>query len=138
MVKTARFVFDTRGDSDIRDITEEVAQAVTESGLQAGVATVFIIGSTAALTTVEYEPGLVADLQRVFEQIAPQDAVYQHEERWHDDNGHAHVRATLLGPSLSVPFNAGRLELGTWQQIAALDFDTRPRQRTVVVQMVGE
>ncbi|HZP80745.1 MAG TPA: secondary thiamine-phosphate synthase enzyme YjbQ [Chthonomonadaceae bacterium] len=138
MVKTARFVFDTRGDTDIRDITEEVAQAVTESGLQAGVATVFILGSTAALTTVEYEPGLVADLQRVFEQIAPEDAVYQHEERWHDDNGHAHVRATLLGPSLSVPFNAGRLELGTWQQIVALDFDTRPRQRTVVVQMVGE
>src|SRR5438067_151648 len=98
MVIASRFEFETRGNTDIRDITENVAQAVTASGLQAGVATVFIVGSTAAITTVEYEPGLVQDLQRVFAQIAPEDAIYQHEERWHDDNGHSHVRATLLGP----------------------------------------
>jgi secondary thiamine-phosphate synthase enzyme len=121
------------------DITEPVAAAVAGSGLEAGVVTVFHVGSTAGITTTEYEPGLVNhDLKAAFERIAPEDGSYEHENTWQDDNGHAHVRASLLGPSLSVPFVAGRLTLGTWQQIILVDFDTRPRTRTVICQIVGE
>src|SRR5919199_4730271 len=138
MVVTKHIQLRTRGDGDTLDITPQVEKAIHESGLAAGVVALFVAGSTAALTTIEYEPGAVADLNRVFEKLAPRDAQYQHELRWHDDNGHSHVRSALLGPSLVVPFVAGRLTLGTWQQIILVDFDTRPRQRDVVAQLIGE
>lgn len=127
----------THGDGHTVDITAQLQRAIGESGIQQGVATLFVIGSTAALTTIEFEPGLVSDLQRAFEQIAPADAPYAHEARWGDDNGHAHVRASLLGPSMSVPIVEGQATLGTWQQVVLIDFDTRPRQRRVVVQIMG-
>ena len=138
MVITKHIQLKTRGDGDTLDITPQVENAIRESGLAAGVVALFVAGSTAALTTIEYEPGAVADLNRVFEKLAPRDAQYQHELRWHDGNGHSHVRAALLGPSLVVPFVAGRLTLGTWQQIILVDFDTRPRQREVIAQLIGE
>jgi secondary thiamine-phosphate synthase enzyme len=126
----------SRGNTDIIDITSELANAVTRSGVTDGIACLSVVGSTASLTTVEFEPGLVQDLKRAFEQIAPEDAPYAHEARWHDDNGHSHVRASLVGPSLSIPVVDGQPVLGTWQQVVMVDFDTRPRTRTVVVQVV--
>jgi secondary thiamine-phosphate synthase enzyme len=139
MVKTEQIQIQTHGNCHVVDITERVAAAVAGSGLKAGVVTVFHVGSTAGLTTTEYEPGLVNhDLKTAFERIAPQAGRYEHENTWQDDNGHSHVRASLLGPSLSVPFVEGRLTLGTWQQIILVDFDTRARQRTVVCQILGE
>ena len=128
----------TSGQGDAHDITEAVAGAVTGSGLKSGVVTVFVVGSTAALTTIEFEPGAVADLNALFESLAPRDAEYRHHLRWGDDNGSSHVRAALLGPSITVPVVGGALTLGTWQQIMLLEADTRPREREVVVQIVGE
>jgi secondary thiamine-phosphate synthase enzyme len=138
MVTTDRHEVSTRGQGVARDITDVVSTAVTRSGCRAGVATVFVVGSTAGVTTIEYEPGAVADLNRLFEQIAPRDADYRHHLRWGDDNGSSHVRAALLGPSLAVPFADAKLMLGTWQQIVLLEFDTRPRRRELVIQVVGE
>ncbi|MBI4563340.1 MAG: YjbQ family protein [Planctomycetes bacterium] len=128
----------TRGHTDIRDLTSQIQAVVDRSGLRRGIATVFVTGSTAGVTTVEFEPGLVADLKTAFERIAPEAAEYKHHERWGDDNGHSHVRASLLGPSLVVPFESGKLLLGTWQQIVVADFDTRARDREIVVQVMGE
>jgi secondary thiamine-phosphate synthase enzyme len=130
--------FSTRGGGDTRDITREVALAVSSSGLRDGIAALFAVGSTAALTTIEYEEGAVTDFNAALERIAPEGVEYLHHLRWHDDNGHSHVRAALLGPSLVVPFSGGKLALGTWQQIILVDFDTRPRQREVVAQLIGE
>jgi len=139
MVKTHELNIKTNGDCEVINITDQVAMAVSKSDMTAGTVTVFNVGSTAGITTTEYEPGLADyDLKAAFEKIAPQNARYEHEETWHDDNGHSHVRASLLGPSLSVPVIGGRLALGTWQQIILIDFDTRPRTRTVICQMVGE
>jgi secondary thiamine-phosphate synthase enzyme len=138
MVSTKRISLQTRGNGDTQDITREVARAVGESGVASGVVTLFCPGSTSALTTIEFEPGAVADLQQVFDETVPRDRYYRHNERWHDDNGHSHVRASLLGPSLSVPFVDGVLTLGTWQQIVHIDFDVRPRRRDVIAQIVGE
>jgi len=139
MVKTKNFNVETEGNCDVVDITEQAAKALAQSGVRNGVVTLFNVGSTAGLTTTEYEPGLVKhDLEAAFETIAPQSAVYEHEKTWHDDNGHSHVRASLLGPSLSVPAVDGRLMLGAWQQIILVDFDTRPRERTIVCQIIGE
>src|SRR5688572_4879 len=138
MVATHKLEIPTKGQGDARDITDKVAAAVTESKLRAGTVTVFIVGSTAGLTTIEFEPGAVADLNRVFEELAPREGEYLHHLRWGDDNGSSHVRAAMLGPSLTVPFADSVLTLGTWQQIMLLEFDTRPRQREVVVQIVGE
>ena len=138
MVITQELHLNTRGHCDIQDITSQVADAVKESGLQAGIVTVFCPGSTGGLTTIEYESGALADLQQVFDEIAPPDRDYRHHQRWGDDNGHSHVRAALIGPSLTVPFVGGRLTLGTWQQIVLLDFDTRPRSRRLVAQVMGE
>jgi secondary thiamine-phosphate synthase enzyme len=139
MVKTEQIQVRTYGNGHVINITDQVAAAVAGAGPRAGVVTVFNIGSTAGITTTEYEPGLANhDLAAAFERIAPQDGRYEHENTWHDDNGHAHVRASLLGPSLAVPFVDGRLTLGTWQQIILVDFDTRPRTRTVVCQILGE
>ncbi len=139
MVKTETIKVKTKGNCDVVNITEQVSEAVAQSDMREGTVTVFNVGSTAGITTTEYEPGLVNyDIETAFEKIAPEHARYEHEETWHDDNGHAHVRASLLGPSLSVPVVDGRLTLGTWQQIILVDFDTRPRTRTVICQMVGE
>ena len=128
----------TRGHTSIEDITARVQAAVAESGLAAGIVTVFCPGSTAGLTTIEYEDGVVFDLQQVLDEIVPPDRAYKHHLRWGDDNGSAHIRSALIGPSLTVPFVAGRLALGTWQQIVFLDFDTGPRTRRLVVQVMGE
>lgn len=128
----------TRGHGHILDITGEVSEAVQGSGLERGVATVFVTGSTAGLTTIEFEPGLVHDLTAAFERLYPRAMEYRHHETWNDDNGHSHVRASMLGPSLGVPFVDSRLALGTWQQIVLVDFDTRARTREYVVQIVGE
>ncbi|MHC4659187.1 MAG: secondary thiamine-phosphate synthase enzyme YjbQ [Planctomycetota bacterium] len=139
MVKTEKIKIKTKGNCDVVNITEETIEAVAKSGVVSGVVTLFNVGSTGGITTTEYEPGLVNyDIEAAFEKIAPRNARYEHEETWHDDNGHAHVRATLLGPSLSVPVADGRLTLGTWQQIILVDFDTRPRTRTVICQIIGE
>jgi secondary thiamine-phosphate synthase enzyme len=138
MILTRKKEFATRGQGDTHDITEDVAAVVADSKCAAGIATVFVVGSTAGVTTIEYEPGAVADLNRLFEDVAPRAADYRHHLRWGDDNGSSHVRAALLGPSLTVPFAAGALALGTWQQIMLIEFDTRPRRREIVVQVVGE
>ena len=138
MVATLRRDVPTRGQGDAHDITDLVAAAVLESQITAGIANVFVVGSTASITTIEFEPGAVADLNRVFEHLAPRAAEYRHHLRWGDDNGSSHVRAALLGPSLTVPFANRALLLGTWQQIMLLEFDTRPRKRELVVQIVGE
>ena len=138
MVHTRRYDIATRGQGDAHDVTDRVAAALAESQLTAGILTVFVVGSTAAVTTIEFEPGAVGDLNRVFDALAPRDAEYRHHLRWGDDNGSSHVRAALLGPSLTVPFTDGKLTLGTWQQIMLLEMDTRPRKREIVVQLVGE
>lgn len=138
MVVTRDLSLSTRGNGDVRDITAEVARIVRESGLRAGIVTVFCPGSTGALTTIEYEDGVVADLQQVLDEIVPPGRPYRHHLRWGDDNGHAHIRAALMGPSITIPFVDGRLTLGTWQQVVFCDFDTRPRNRRLVVQIVGE
>lgn len=139
MTHTGRFSLDTRGDTQVIDVTERVARIVAESGIGAGIACVFVVGSTASITTTEAEPGLLThDLKTFFERIAPEDGYYKHEATWGDDNGHAHVRASAVGPSIAVPIVDGRLTLGTWQQIVLIDFDTRQRQREIIVQVVGE
>ena len=138
MVATHSHEVSTTGQGDAHDVTPVVARALAESGLQAGIATVFVVGSTAAVTTIEFEPGAVHDLNAAFEEIAPRDAPYRHHLRWGDDNGSSHVRAAMLGPSVTIPFKKGELLLGTWQQIALVEFDTRPRRRELVVQIIGE
>ncbi|HEX2455409.1 MAG TPA: secondary thiamine-phosphate synthase enzyme YjbQ [Vicinamibacterales bacterium] len=138
MVRSDTIAISTKGQGDAHDLTQRIADAVTQSGVQAGIVTAFVVGSTAAMTTIEFEPGAVADLNRLFDQLAPRAADYRHHLRWGDDNGSSHVRAALLGPSLTIPIVGGALALGTWQQIMLIEFDTRPRKREVVVQMVGE
>jgi secondary thiamine-phosphate synthase enzyme len=138
MVRTCRRDVATRGQGDAHDLTDLVDAAVAETPMTSGLVTVFVVGSTAGVTTIEYEPGAIGDLNRVFENVAPRAGEYLHHLRWGDDNGSSHVRAALLGPSLTVPFADRRLLLGTWQQILLLEFDTRPRKREVVIQVIGE
>ena len=138
MVRTLEISIQTKGYTDIRDITGEVAQAIGASGLKDGLATIFTPSSTSALTTIEYEGGALADLKRALDEIAPPDRDYQHNLKWGDGYGSAHLRAALMGPSLTIPFVQGQLCLGTWQQVVFLDFDNRPRRRELVVQLVGE
>ena len=138
-VETHQINIETRGNNQVLNITEQVARHVGSGGITSGTATVFVIGSTGGITTTEFEPGLVTrDLEVAFEKIAPEHGTYLHEETWHDDNGHSHVRASLLGPSLTVPFVDHTLLLGTWQQIILIDFDTRARSRKIIVQVIGE
>ncbi len=137
-VRTESISLSTRGNADIHDITDQVERHVAQSGLKNGIVTIFCPSATSALTTIEYESGAVSDLRRLFEEIIPQDREYAHNARWQDGNGHSHVRAALLGPSLTVPFVDSALTLGTWQQIIYVDFDVRPRQRRLVVQILGE
>jgi secondary thiamine-phosphate synthase enzyme len=137
LIITRYLEFETKM-GEVKDITEEVQRALQSTDLATGIVTVFVLGATGAVTTIEYEEGLVADLGDALERIAPQAIDYAHNLRWHDGNGHSHIRATLLGPSLTVPFALQKLMLGTWQQIVFLELDNRPRQRKVVVQIMGE
>ena len=137
-IVTLELQFNTTGQTDIIDITREVQEEVLQSGIQGGSIMVFISGSTAALTTIEFESGVVNDLRKAIERIAPRDIPYEHDRRWGDGNGYSHVRAALLGPSLSIPLKGGRPLLGTWQQVVLMDFDNRPRRRKVAVQIMGK
>jgi secondary thiamine-phosphate synthase enzyme len=137
-IMTKNIQLKSKGETDIIDITDHVSQAIEESSVSNGIATVFVAGSTAALTTIEYEPGLKHDFPQMLSRVAPKDIVYEHDNTWHDGNGHSHVRASLIGPSLTIPVVGGKLTLGTWQQIVFLEMDTRPRNRNLIVQMLGE
>jgi len=137
-VQTQSINLQTQGDADVLDITAQVAKAVREGGMHDGIVTVFCPSATSALTTIEYESGCISDLRRLFDEIVNPDRQYAHNARWHDGNGHSHVRAALLGPSLTVPFVNGHLTLGTWQQIIYVDFDNRPRRRELIIQLLGE
>lgn len=137
-VLTEHISIKTKGEDDIIDLTDKIEGAVENSGLNKGIVTIFVPGSTGALTTIEYEPGLLQDFPAALERIAGRDISYEHEKRWHDGNGHSHVRASLLGPSLTVPFNDAKLILGTWQQIVFVELDVRLRARNLVVQIIGE
>ncbi len=128
--------FSTKGNADVIDVTSDIADSLSDSGLRDGIVTVSVIGSTAAVTTCEYEPGLVKDIKEVFDKLIPP-GHYHHDQTWHDGNGHSHLRSSLVGPSLTVPFHKGELILGTWQQVIAIDFDNRPRQRKIVLQFMG-
>ncbi len=138
MIYTGTIRLSTKGHTDMHDITPQVRDIVRQSGVRDGIVTVFCPSSTSGVTTIEFESGALADLKRLFDEIAPEDRDYQHNLRWGDGNGYAHVRAALLGPSLTVPLREGRLLLGTWQQITFIDFDNRPRRREIIVQVVGE
>jgi secondary thiamine-phosphate synthase enzyme len=138
-IETHRLNVSTKGHCHVVDLSALVEAALRKGTIRNGLATAFVVGSTAAVSTTEFEPGLVQqDLRAAYDRIAPEDADYLHEATWHDDNGHSHVRATITGPSITVPLVEGRLTLGTWQQIVLLEFDTRPRQREVIVQILGE
>ena len=128
----------SNGENEMIDITRQTVEAIELSNLQDGIVVIFVSGSTAAVTTIEYEPGLKKDFPKMLARLAPSDIEYEHDKRWHDGNGHSHVRASLIGPSLTVPFKNGRLMLGVWQQIVVLEMDTRGRERNIVLQMIGE
>ncbi len=138
MVVTKKISLQTKGECDILDITPQVEQQVAETNMNSGTVTVFVAGSTAGITTIEFEPGLLADFQSMWQRDVPKNLPYDHDRRWGDGNGYSHVRASLLGCSLVVPFTDKRLILGTWQQIVLVDFDNRPRSRQVVLQIIGE
>jgi len=138
MIVTGRISLQTKGHGDTVDVTPQVARQVEDCGFSDGLVTVFVAGSTAGVTTIEYEPGVIADFQRAWDRAVPTDIPYDHDRRWGDGNGYSHVRASMLGCSLVVPFERQRLVLGTWQQIVLVDFDNRPRSRQVVLQVVGE
>jgi len=128
----------TKGEEDIIDIIKQTSKAIESSEIKNGIVTIFVSGSTAALTTIEYEPGLLSDFPKMLERVAPKNIGYGHDQKWHDGNGHSHVRASLLGPSLTIPFSNRNLMLGTWQQIVLLELDTRSRERNLVLQILGE
>lgn len=136
-VESLSIKLSTKGNCDVVDISSQTQELVRSSKVNDGIVTLFVIGSTAGLTTIEYEPGLVKDIDIALEKIAPKKGNYEHHKTWGDDNGNSHVRATLLGPSLTIPFNNKNLTLGTWQQIVLIDFDTRPRDREIVAQIIG-
>jgi len=138
MIVTRKISLETRGQCDIIDITRRVEQEVTDSKVNSGTVTLFVAGSTAGLSTIEYESGVLSDFQDMWERNVPRNIPYQHDRRWGDGNGYSHVRASLLGASLVVPFSDKRLTLGTWQQIVLVDFDNRSRSRQIVVQIMGE
>jgi secondary thiamine-phosphate synthase enzyme len=138
MVLTKRISLQSKGHGEIIDITPEVQKHLAETKLSEGTITLFVTGSTAGITTIEYEPGLLADFKEMWERIIPQNIPYQHDKAWHDGNGHSHVRASLLGASLVIPFSGKSLALGTWQQIVVVDFDNRARSRQIVVQVMGD
>ncbi|MEW6603607.1 MAG: secondary thiamine-phosphate synthase enzyme YjbQ [Thermoproteota archaeon] len=136
-VYTSTITIKSKGEGDMIDITGQVANAVKSAGMQNGIITIFVSGSTAAVTTIEFEPGLKKDFPAMLDRVAPRDIEYEHDNTWHDGNGHSHVRASLIGPSLTVPFSNKRLMMGTWQQIVVIEMDIRPRNRVVVLQIIG-
>lgn len=136
-VVTERLCFQTEGNAQVIDVTDDVAQKIASSGLSSGIVTISVIGSTGAMTTCEFEPGLIKDIPELMDKLIPQGR-YHHDATWHDGNGHSHLRASLMGPSVTIPFTAGKLVLGTWQQIVFIDFDHRGRRRELAVQMIGE
>jgi len=138
MVVTKKITFESKGECDIIDITPQVEQEIAQAEINSGTATIFVTGSTAGISTIEFEPGLVSDLQDMWERNIPKNIPYAHDRRWGDGNGYSHVRASLLGASIVVPFNEKKLSLGTWQQIVVVDFDNRPRSRQVILQIMGE
>jgi secondary thiamine-phosphate synthase enzyme len=138
MLHSDRIRLTTRGHTDVHNLTDDLEAIVARSGIRTGTLTAFVPSSTSALTTIEFEPGAVDDLRRALDRIAPEDLDYRHNLRWGDGNGHSHLRAALLGPSLTIPILDGRLCLGTWQQVIYLDFDVRPRQREILAQVMGE
>ena len=138
MVFQQQLTFPTAGHGDMHDLTAEINRLVKQSGVRTGIAHIFAIGSTAAVGTIEFEPGLEEDLPEVLDRLIPPSREYGHERAWHDGNGHSHLQATLLGPSLTVPIEQGRLVLGTWQQVFLLECDVRSRQRSVAVTVIGE
>ena len=127
----------SKSENDIIEITDEVTKTVKESKIQNGAVVVFVVGSTAAITTIEYEPGLQKDFPEMLSRMAPKDIEYAHDNTWHDGNGHSHVRASLIGPGITIPFVEGHLTLGTWQQIVLIEMDTRPRERKIIIQVIG-
>jgi secondary thiamine-phosphate synthase enzyme len=137
-VKLNHIFLTTGGNTEIIDITQKVSDCIASSGLSNGLVTIFCPSSTSGVTTLEFEPGVLQDLKRIFEELVPRDDTYLHNEAWHDGNGHSHIRAALLKASLTVPLVASRMTLGTWQQIVFIDFDTRPRKREIIVQIMGE
>jgi secondary thiamine-phosphate synthase enzyme len=137
-VVTKDIILQTKGNCDILDITSQVARKVEESGVSNGIVTLFVVGSTAGITTIEYEPRLLSDFKNMWDRVIPQNISYEHNKTWGDGNGHSHVRASVLGASLTIPFMNKRLTLGTWQQIVFIDFDNRPRSRKLVLQIMGE
>ena len=137
-VVTKDIILQTKGNCDILDITSQVTKKVEESGVSNGIVTLFVSGSTAGITTIEYEPRLLSDFKSMWDRVIPQNIPYEHSKTWGDGNGHSHVRASMLGASLTIPFIDKRLTLGTWQQIVFLDFDNRPRSRKMVFQIMGE
>jgi secondary thiamine-phosphate synthase enzyme len=138
MVRTAKRRIGTRGQGDAHDITRAVTSVVADSGVRHGIVTVAVVGSTAGLTTIEFEPGALSDLNGLLDRLAPYDGQYRHHMAWGDDNGSSHVRAALVGPSVTLPIVDAKVALGTWQQIALLEFDTRARERELVIQVMGE
>ncbi len=137
-VVTKTIKISTKGGDDVVDITGKVAEILAQAKAKSGIVTVFVSGSTASVTTIEYEPGLIKDIKGLGERLAPSNIAYAHNETWNDGNGHSHIRAAVIGPSLTVPFEGGKMTLGTWQQIVVIDHDTRGRTRDIVVQIMGE
>ena len=138
MILQRKISMSTKGFNDIHDITPSLKNLLEDSGMKEGHLIVFVTGSTGGLTTIEYEPGLIQDFPEMLEKLAPMNISYNHDKTWHDGNGYAHLRASLIGPSITVPFEGGRMVLGTWQQVIFLDFDNKPRQRQLHVQIIGE
>ena len=137
-IVSSHIILSSKGENDIIDITEDVKRILSTSNLKNGIVTLFVIGSTASITTIEYEPGLKKDFPRMLDLIASKDIEYEHDNTWHDGNGHSHLRASLIGPSLTIPFYEHNLSLGTWQQIVFLEFDVLCRDRKIMVQIIGE
>ena len=137
-IVTEKITLNTKGDPDLINITGKIGGILDATGLKRGQVTVFVVGSTAAITTFEYEPGLIKDVSEFYEKLIPRKKSYHHDNTWGDANGFSHLRAALQGPSLTIPFDGGKLLLGTWQQVVLADFDNRPRKREVIVQVMGE
>lgn len=138
MIVASSVTVESKGNGEVINITPDVKTCLSKSGVNNGSVTIFISGSTAAITTIEYEPGLISDFGHFWEQLLPANLLYQHNQKWQDGNGHSHLRASLLGPSLVIPVVNGRITLGTWQQVVVIDFDNKPRKREIVVQIFGE
>lgn len=136
-VITKTIVVKSIGEGDMIDVTEQTSKAIEQSKIKDGIVTVFVSGSTAAVTTIEYEPGLRKDFSRMLSKIVPSDIEYEHEKMWHDGNGHSHVRASIIGPSITIPFKDGKMMLGTWQQVVLVEMDTRQRERKIILQIIG-